>query len=447
MALSQLRLVAVDCQTTGATPNNGCLLELAWADVAERPTVRAHVVRLPEGAALPRRVARVTGISDADVAEGDTANSLWSALREQAVAVAGLVAHFASFEERWLATTTMAKTSRRRRYPLSRGLRLNLPDRPGIYELRRVNGDVLYIGKARSLRRRVNSHFQKQKGLSERALELLAQVRDVAVHPTATAVEASLAESDAIKDLEPPYNVALMADRVAVSFIGMDGISTQPVGPHDLGPFRSEADAAQWRALTRLLNRQPASIAHALRIGVRELPDEVVVEAGRSLFFNRYEAGRLSCVDARVRRGREMGNPVREESAAPSAGWSADSVAAALEEAVMSAARATRRARWLCRLTDSVVAFREPTRARRVLVVSEGAVVERYWAGTELSAPVRAPSFQERQRYFDASTYDRLRVLTTELRTLATDSGEVSMRLGPGRPIEGAAAKRALGVV
>lgn len=76
-----------------------------------------------------------------------------------------------------------------------------LPDAPGVYGLLRSNGDVLYVGKAKSIRKRVASHLGKPSGATERALEMLTQVDDIAFEVTATALEATVLESGLIKRL------------------------------------------------------------------------------------------------------------------------------------------------------------------------------------------------------------------------------------------------------
>ena len=49
-----------------------------------------------------------------------------------------------------------------------------------------IDGRLLYVGKATSLKARVNSYFRKRTGVSPRLLEMLSQARDIAVEPTAS---------------------------------------------------------------------------------------------------------------------------------------------------------------------------------------------------------------------------------------------------------------------
>ena len=64
--------------------------------------------------------------------------------------------------QEWLADNRATRQRRRRVWPMPRNVRLSLPDAPGVYRMLRTSGDVLYVGKAASLRHRVNSYFRKQ---------------------------------------------------------------------------------------------------------------------------------------------------------------------------------------------------------------------------------------------------------------------------------------------
>ena len=61
----------------------------------------------------------------------------------------------------WLAAPVKPTRSRRRVWPMPRDVRLSVPDAPGVYRMVRTSGDVLYVGKAASLRHRVNSYFRR----------------------------------------------------------------------------------------------------------------------------------------------------------------------------------------------------------------------------------------------------------------------------------------------
>jgi hypothetical protein len=123
--------------------------------------------------------------------------------------------------------------------------------------------------------------------------------------------------------------------------------------------------------------------------------------------------------------------------------WTAADVHEHLAEAVMMIAYALRRATWLRALSESSIAFVDGTSSRR-LVIARGHVVDR--ADHDGGPPPLPPGWQERDRTacFDMATFDRLRVLSTELRRIATAGGEVTVCLAPHRVLEGERLRRLL---
>jgi excinuclease ABC subunit C len=84
------------------------------------------------------------------------------------------------------------------------------PDAPGVYLFRSARGDVVYVGKARSLRRRVLDHLRAR---IEKDGTILAQSASVEFVPTTTEREALLLEASLVKQYQPPYNVLLKDDK------------------------------------------------------------------------------------------------------------------------------------------------------------------------------------------------------------------------------------------
>jgi excinuclease ABC subunit C len=87
-----------------------------------------------------------------------------------------------------------------------------LPGRPGVYRMLNTVGDVLYVGKARNLKKRVTSYARPDK-LSIRIKRMVAETAAMEVVTTHTEVEALLLESNLIKRLMPRYNVLLRDDK------------------------------------------------------------------------------------------------------------------------------------------------------------------------------------------------------------------------------------------
>ena len=87
-----------------------------------------------------------------------------------------------------------------------------LPTRPGVYRMVGEGGEVLYVGKARSLRARVTSYF-RASGLTTKMLALTGKTRDIQVTVTGSETEALLLEQSLIKAERPRFNVVLRDDK------------------------------------------------------------------------------------------------------------------------------------------------------------------------------------------------------------------------------------------
>ena len=96
-----------------------------------------------------------------------------------------------------------------------------LPDQPGVYLFRDAGGRVLYVGKAKSVRKRVASHFSKaQVPHSPGHAEMLARTVNVECVVVASEAEALLAEQSFIKQYRPRFNIRLRDDK-SYPFVGI----------------------------------------------------------------------------------------------------------------------------------------------------------------------------------------------------------------------------------
>ena len=568
-SLRDLDVLLLDCQTTGASPRRGHLLEVAWCrtrarqgECAEEADVFATTVALPEGEKVPRRIKRLTGIGQADLERALQPAEVWRRLMRDAGAVvtsagstrAPAVSHFARFERGFfedlceqhsqpfpldlictheIACRVLPGLPRRglramagyfghvldehkraeahvratavvwshlvdllqddwqisslwdlrlflqevkaargggRQYPMPRERRLALPATPGVYHMLGKGGEVLYLGKATSLKSRVNSYFQRPRHDNQRTSEWLTQAYDVAVYPEPTPLEAALREADEIKRLAPPYNVALRQREDAVWFTcaGLDDERPQADARHCLGPVPVRGALSTMTLLRDLLAgarlEAPTEAYHAglpreleaalLLAGVVELRSR----RGRWLGDAPLEAGAVLRLGAwlwrRQRREEEerAGQEPQPEADEPAQEreervWDAGRVAAALEYSLLRAAQLLRRAHWLCQLSEACLAWETSAGGRRLLEIRGGEVVR----ADELDPGAPAPCPEgharpalERMARFDPVMHDRLRVLTTELRRLVARQAELELRLGPDRALDRRALARRL---
>lgn len=89
----------------------------------------------------------------------------------------------------------------------------NLPDRPGVYLMKNAKGRVIYVGKARSLRSRARSYFQKGFEPDPRKVAMVGKIRDLETVVTASELEAFILEANLIKKHKPRYNIILRDDK------------------------------------------------------------------------------------------------------------------------------------------------------------------------------------------------------------------------------------------
>jgi len=87
-----------------------------------------------------------------------------------------------------------------------------LPQRSGVYRMQDAKGDVLYVGKARSLKQRV-ANYTQVKGLPRRLQRMVSQTRSMTIVTTNNEAEALLLEAQLIKRYRPAYNVLLRDDK------------------------------------------------------------------------------------------------------------------------------------------------------------------------------------------------------------------------------------------
>ncbi len=570
--LADLKILALDCQATGANPQKGHLLEIGWVPAcasAPAPPVhselRSYLVRLPTEATIPRAVQRITGISDETLPTAVPSHIVWHHLLAAAAKIAAanhsivcpLVIHFARFEAPflqdlhrkhspdaqfpfriictheiairlrpdlprrgiramagyyghrmpefkrsddhavvtafiwqkmidllnsacgiskleqlfdWLASTRPAGRSKRT-FPMNPRLRQQLPDKPGIYRMLRSNGDLLYIGKAKSLKQRVNSYFRQKAPHAEHTLEMLTQARGLEVTRTGSALEAAILESDEIKRHAPPYNIALRRLKRRLVFCGVDFSRQAAVADKNcaVGPLPAGESSETLAAFgvwfkngMRLDSENGAGIGYAvLALPPEYAPDSECLRQGFDIFrrqhrdrsTNQSALRFLTALGAKLWQDKlaaaalaetadeQTGNVDEIDGRQHESGnefvWTPEAVAGSLERMVMHSAHLIRRARWFCLLSESSLAWTaadQPQEYKLMIVFEKGRVIQRnelITGGETVTPPAFARSFHERQKNIDLKTYDRLRVVTTEIRRIISEGRHIELRLGP----------------
>ena len=99
-----------------------------------------------------------------------------------------------------------------------RGIVLNLPETPGCYQYLDETGKIIYVGKAKNLKRRVSSYFNKEQQSNKTRL-LVTKIRDIRYVVVKTEEDALLLENNLIKRYKPHYNVLLKDDKTYPSIV------------------------------------------------------------------------------------------------------------------------------------------------------------------------------------------------------------------------------------
>jgi DNA polymerase III subunit epsilon len=273
------------------------------------------------------------------------------------------------------------------------------------------------------------------------------KARAISFYVTPSPVDAALLEPDEIKRHRPPYNVALTIQDRALWFTSLDlsARSSQPSSHCPLGPFASAETIDQFGALAQ-------AACAALTSGPGG-PDADTFDAGYGRLCASHPElsvlhlsahAKLLRLGTRLwregRRDRDVDEDDANETRRGLTVWTPEFVQVSLEWLALRAALARRRAIWLTRLFDSSVVWREPGDSRARLIVIENSEVVLSGAVDANATPPIPPGYRRpvaaRRAAFTLGSFDRLRVLTTELKRLMAAGAPVALRLGVGPALD-----------
>lgn len=106
----------------------------------------------------------------------------------------------------------MTKEENAKRLEYLKGIVNNLPDSPGCYQYLNEKGDVIYVGKAKKLKRRVSSYFMREQPNIKTRM-LVSKIRDIKYIVVRSEEDALLLENNLIKRYKPHYNILLKDDK------------------------------------------------------------------------------------------------------------------------------------------------------------------------------------------------------------------------------------------
>lgn len=89
----------------------------------------------------------------------------------------------------------------------------NIPLQPGVYQYFDIDGKIIYVGKAKSIRKRVQSYFNRDKDLSGKTKVLVSRIHEIKYIVVETEFDALLLENNLIKKYQPKYNIQLRDDK------------------------------------------------------------------------------------------------------------------------------------------------------------------------------------------------------------------------------------------
>lgn len=98
-------------------------------------------------------------------------------------------------------------------HPEIKNILERIPEQPGVYQYYNIEGEIIYVGKAKNLKKRVMSYFYKDHHDSPKTMVLVRKIRDIQYIVVSDEEDALLLENNLIKEYKPKYNILLKDDK------------------------------------------------------------------------------------------------------------------------------------------------------------------------------------------------------------------------------------------
>ncbi len=339
----------------------------------------------------------------------------------------------------WLAETPVPK-ARKKKYALAPEKRLCLPDKPGVYHLLHKDGHVLYVGKATSLKSRVNSYFRGQSTKGARLNELTTQVADIKVQQVSSPLEAALVEAEAIKRYEPPYNRAQKSQGRQIGFCSVNFKPKMEGKKGDFGPFSSLGFIEHIVSLMQALEGNSEVLE-----SFAELEENVLLNGlafYRQKFLLDGKSWRRILIEhwaESIRRARERRLAVEDEDGEDEVQkeadreWQPEDVCHYVVRSFAGFARRIHRSRWLQRLVNCSLYWRYPNSRKWLRLDVRGGEIT---FGQPLAEFKSKEKIFSKPVQFNLVLYDRMQVLSMEVRRLLREGCEVRLLPETGQMLD-----------
>jgi DNA polymerase-3 subunit epsilon len=348
------------------------------------------------------------------------------------------------------STTQKPATTLPLQDPGIRQKRLSLPDAPGVYYFLDQAERILYVGKASSLKHRLNSYFRGQKTKGSRLNEMLTRAVDFRFRVVRTELEALFLESDEIKRIDPPYNRLLKTDERRVQsfrlkdwLLPSEKFSEPPLWAGQLwGPLLSLWNV-QWLLSISGAAVKPEAVpskrwldayfpgdvlddAKILIFGTKE-PDAEAWQTWAQKVWKTWLQEREQEDEESLDEDEPDADLQDEDSEA-----TPEEAAAFIQHTLLHSLRQLHRARWLLRLMDCTISWQ-----------FRGGLAPFYHLRMKVGVPTwmdEAPdpktllphSRWERLQDIDLTMHDRLTILYSEIRKGLKRGDQLRLALSPG---------------